>query len=92
MQIEITKITSRGQVVIPQEIREGAGIKEGEKFLVYDMNGSIILKRVKNMDKVKNIDAFEKAFSSLWKTAKAKGITKKDVVEEIKAYRKEKHA
>ena len=42
------------------------------------------------LKRVKNIDAFEKTFSSLWKTAKAKGISKKDVVEEIKAYRKGK--
>ena len=89
MDIEITKMTSKGQVVIPQDIRKDKGIKEGEKFLVYDIGNSIILKRIKNLEKAKTEDEFEKVFNSMWKTAKPKGITKKDVAEEIKAYRKE---
>ena len=89
MNVEITKMTSRGQVVIPQDIRQSNGLKEGEKFLVYDTGNSIVLKRIKNLQKTKDIGEFEKAFSSMWKTAKAKGIAKKDIAEEIKAYRKE---
>ena len=89
MDVEITKMTSRGQVVIPQDIRQSKGLKEGEKFLVYDTGDSIVLKRVKNLQKAKDIEEFEKTFSSMWKTAKTKGIAKKDVTEEIKAYRKE---
>jgi len=92
MEIEITKMTSKGQVVIPQEIRKEARLKEGEKFLVYDLNGNVVLKRIKNIEKVKNIDEFEKTFISLWKTAKARGITQKDVGKEIELHRKEKHA
>ena len=45
----MTKMSSRGQVVIPQEIREKEGLKEGERFIVVDINGNIILKRVKNL-------------------------------------------
>ncbi len=89
MYVEVTKMTSRGQVVIPQDIRENKGIREGERFLVYDIDDNIVLKRVKNLEKAKNLDEFEKVFSSMWKTAKAKGVTQKDVAEEIEAYRKE---
>ena len=92
MNIEITKMTSKGQVVIPQDIRENNKIKEGEKFLVYEMNNNIILKRVKGLEDTKNIEEFDKVFNSMWKTAKAKSVTKKDVAGEIKAYRKEKNA
>lgn len=88
MDIEVTKMTSRGQVVIPYDIRQNKGLKEGERFLVYDIDDTIVLKRIKNLEKAKNIDEFEKVFSSMWKTAKAKGITKKDVAEEIRSYRK----
>lgn len=87
MDIEITKITSKGQVVIPQSLRQSKGIKEGEKFLVYDIGENIVLKRVKGLGKSKNINEFEEAFASMWKTAKAKGITKKDIEQEIKANR-----
>jgi len=92
MDIEITKMTSKGQVVIPQSIRENNKVNEGEKFLVYEMGGSIILKRVKGLEKTKNMEEFDSVFKSMWKTAKNRGITKKDIAEEIKAYRKEKNA
>jgi len=92
MDIEITKMTSKGQVVIPQDIREEKGLEEGEKFLVYDIDESIILKRVKNLEKAKNQEEFEKVFSSMWKTSKVRDITKKDVEVEINEYRKEKNA
>ena len=89
MDVEITKMTSRGQVVIPQDIRQNKGLKEGERFLVYDIGDNIVLKRVKNLKKAKNIDEFEKIFSSMWKTAEAKGINQKIAAEEIKEYRKD---
>ena len=89
MDIEITKMTSKGQVVIPQSLRQNKSIKEGEKFLVYDMGDSIVLKRVKGLEKSKNINEFEEAFASMWKTAKSRIITKRDIEREIKAHRKE---
>ena len=88
MDIELTKITSRGQIVIPQEIREEKGIKEGEKFLVFSTDDSIVLKQISNLEQVKNIKEFEKTFKSMWKTAKKRKITKKDIETEIKEYRK----
>lgn len=88
MAIEITKMTSKGQVVIPQEMREEKGIKEGERFLVYDLSDSIVLKRVKNLEAAKSIDEFEKVFSSTWAVAKKSGVKEKDVEAEIASYRK----
>ena len=92
MKLDITKMTSKGQVVIPQEIREEIGIKEGERFSVYDTEDSIILKRIKNLEEIKDIEEFEKTFKSMWKTAKSEGIKKEDIEKEIKTYRKGKHA
>jgi len=90
MEIEITKMTSRGQVVIPQDIREKEGFEEGEKFVVVDINGTILLKRVKNLT-TKTLDDFEKSFKSLWETAKASGVTENDVEKEIEEHRKSRH-
>lgn len=89
MAIEITKITSKGQVVIPQDIRDGKGIKPGERFIVYDLEDSIVLKRVKNLEAARTIDEFEAAFHSTWETAKKRGVSVKDVEGEIVAYRTE---
>jgi len=89
MEIDITKLTSKGQVVIPQEIREGKKLKPGERFLVYDIEDSIVLKRISNLEGTKNIKEFEKIFSKTWKIAKSRGINKKDVEKEIADYRKD---
>ena len=85
--MDITKLSSRGQVVIPYDIREHKDLKVGEKFLIYETEDSIVLKRIKNIEKAKSLDEFEKTFSSLWKTAKKKAVTKEDVAEEIEKYR-----
>src|SRR3989344_5896137 len=92
MEIEITKMTSKGQVVIPQEIRERKKIAEGEKFIVYDHDDSIVLKRVKNLESVKDVKKFERILSSMWKTASKSKVGELDVNKEIEDYRKEKHA
>jgi len=90
MDIDITRMSSRGQVVIPQEIRQSKGLKNGERFLVYDTDDSIILKRIDNLENAKDMADFEKTFAKAWKIAKERKITKRDVEREIAAYRKEK--
>ncbi len=84
-------MTSKGQVVIPQDIRERKELEEGEKFIVYDTDDSIVLKRVKNLERVRDAKELEKVFGSLWKTARTKNVGEKDVESEIVFHRKEKH-
>lgn len=91
MNIEITKMTSKGQVVIPQNIRERKEIEEGERFIVYDTEDTIVLKRVKNLEKVRDVKALEKTFSSLWRTAQIRKIKEEEIETEIASHRKEKH-
>ena len=90
MDVEITKMTSKGQVVIPRDIRKDKGLKEGEKFLVYDIDDNIILKKIKNLENTKDMEEFDKVFANTWRIAKKRRITREDVRKEIKAYRKEK--
>lgn len=47
MEIAITKISKNGQIVIPSEIRKEAGIKPSTKFIVFNENGNILLKKLK---------------------------------------------
>ena len=88
MEFDIVKVTSRGQIVIPKSIRVDMGIEEGEKFLAYDRDNTIVLKRLAGVEKGET--ELEEAFAPLWKSAKEKGLTKADVEGEIKAYREEK--
>lgn len=47
--IDITRISSKGQVVIPQEMRKD--LKEGDKLVVIRNKDQIILKRADKFDK-----------------------------------------
>jgi len=47
MIIDTTKMSSRGQVVIPLDMREG--IKEGDKLIVIKRDNEIILKKWKDL-------------------------------------------
>jgi AbrB family looped-hinge helix DNA binding protein len=77
-QVEITTVSQKGQVVIPQEIREKLGVKEGMKFAVYGSDGMIIFKRLE----IPTVKDFERLVESGMKFAKQKGIKEKDVLED----------
>ena len=47
-EIAVTKMSSKGQIVIPSEMR--AGLKEGEKLVVIKSGKQLILKRAKDFD------------------------------------------
>ena len=49
--VEITSMSSRGQIVIPQSFRKNMGIQEGEKFIVIERADMIILKRLRKPTK-----------------------------------------
>jgi AbrB family looped-hinge helix DNA binding protein len=45
--IATTKLSSKGQVVIPEEIRKQLGLKEGDQFVVVGQDDTVILKSIK---------------------------------------------
>lgn len=49
MEIDISKMGERGQVVIPQEFREELKLKKGEKFLVVKEDDKIIFEPMKSL-------------------------------------------
>ncbi len=64
--ISITKISSKGQVVIPQDMREG--LSEGEKLVVIKNGQQIILKKMDDFDKNLEEDLeFAKRTEEAWK-------------------------
>lgn len=46
---DIIKVSSKGQIVIPREVRKKLGVKGGEKLLVLTKNGDILLRRAKEL-------------------------------------------
>jgi AbrB family looped-hinge helix DNA binding protein len=46
---DIIKVSSKGQIVIPREIRKKLGMKGGEKLLVLTRDGDILLRKANEL-------------------------------------------
>ena len=82
--LEVTSMSSRGQVVIPLDIREQLGLREGEKFVVVGEDDTVVLKKIT----MPSFENFDKLLQKTMRFAKEKGVTKKDVEDAIKRTRK----
>jgi AbrB family looped-hinge helix DNA binding protein len=60
---DIIKVSSKGQVVIPREIRKKLGVKGGEKLLVLTRDGDILLRKTKEVSIEDIAKKIEKATS-----------------------------
>lgn len=84
--IETTKMSSKGQIVIPEEIRNRLGLKTGDKFLVMGDKDVVILKALSNP----SIDEFDSLIKSARKQAKQTGLTRSDIANAIAKSREQK--
>lgn len=57
--MHVSKLSAKGQVTVPREIREILGLKAGDMVAYEVQNGSVILKRAEPFDA-----AFHKALSA----------------------------
>jgi AbrB family looped-hinge helix DNA binding protein len=81
-----TRLSSKGQVVIPEEIRNRLGLKAGAQFLVIGDRDVVILKAIQTPD----ISEFEDIVGRARKAAKRAGKRRKDVETAIGAVRRRK--
>ncbi len=80
--MEIAKVTAKGQITIPIEIRKKMGIQEGDKILFIEENGTVQM--VKS-----SMVAFKKAQVAFEGVAEEMGLKNEDdVVEMINKLRK----
>lgn len=64
--VAITKMSSKGQIVIPSEMRKG--MKEGDKLLIIKNDHQIILKKASELDKsMKEELEFARRTEEAWK-------------------------
>ena len=82
--IEITSVSSRGQVVIPQSLRDRLKIREGEKFVIIGEGNTIILKKLE----MPSFSGIDKLLKKTREFAKKKGLKEADVSEAISEARK----
>ena len=85
--VAITRISTRGQIVIPKKIRDKIELKPGDHFMIFGYEDTIILKKIKIYDLKKE---FKETAKKIRKKAIELGITEEIVQEEIAKYRNEK--
>jgi len=90
MEIQTTKMSSRGQVVIPQRVREIVQADEGTLFTIMGSKDTIVLKKIKAHSRESLIRDLENMATEGRKRAEKLGIKEKDISEIIHKVRKEK--
>jgi len=85
--IGITKVSSKGQIVIPQEMR--SKLKEGDKLVIIKNGNQIILKKMKDFDKNLEEDLeFAKRTEEAWKRYDSGEFVSMDAKEFLKQLKK----
>ena len=79
-----TKMSSKGQVVIPEDIREQLHLKEGDQFVVIGQGDAVILKAITPP----SMDEFKDLLKEARNSAKKAGLTESDLKAAIKKVRK----
>ena len=80
--MEITKLSSKGQIVIPEQIR--ANMEIGTSFIVSKQGGLIILKEIKGLTSEEINEA--KELDKIWQTideGKAVTLSSEDFLDEM---------
>ena len=85
MDAEIVKMSSKGQLVVPRDIRDEMGLMPSDRFISFPVKDGVVFKKVR-MPNAK--EEFNSLAKDIRKQFKSKGITPKDVDEAIKWARK----
>ena len=81
MEIEVVKMSSKGQLVVPKDIREELELKESERFAAIKVKDGVFFKKIDIPDISKE---FKELANETEKEFKKKGIARKDVEEAVK--------
>jgi len=79
--VNITKISSKGQVVIPSEIRERMNLEEGNLLIVSNNDNSICMKKIE-LPKIKSWSEVTKPFRDAAKKSNFSDNDLKRLIEE----------
>jgi AbrB family looped-hinge helix DNA binding protein len=77
--VSTTKMSSKGQVVIPENIRKQLNLKAGAQFVVLGEKDVVILKNIS----LPSIDEFDDLIAQARKKAKKAGLKKSDIQDAV---------
>ena len=78
---KLTKVTRKGQVTIPEEIREAYGISEGDFMLVGGAKGLVMLKKLA-------LPGWKELFQRGEKFAERRHVTREQILQAVKETRR----
>ena len=81
--LELTRLSSKGQVVLPQAVRKRLRLKEGVRFVVIASGDTVILKRLE----VPAGDQVRELLKASRDYAQRAGLTPKDIDKAIREVR-----
>lgn len=84
-QIQVTSVSSKGQVVIPNDIRETMGISIGTKIILFTDGNNLLLKPIQSPQ----FDAFKKLVKESKQIVTKTGFKKANLQKLIKQVRNE---
>lgn len=87
MAVATTKMSSKGQVVIPETIRKALGLKEGSQFVVVGRGDTVILKSIESPP----MDQFKRLVSQARMAAQKEGLKRADIaatINKVRGHRK----
>ncbi len=85
---DITVVSEKGQVVIPQTIRKKLGIGPKTKLLIYGYQDAVIMKKLEVPNVTKELEALYKRIDK--KIEKHSELTNEEINEVIQDYRTKK--
>ena len=88
MAVEMVKMSSKGQIVIPQDIRAEISASEGTMFAVVSGRDSIVLKKVATPSKEELINELKEIAKEGRKRLEVKGIKEADIPSIVEKARK----
>jgi AbrB family looped-hinge helix DNA binding protein len=81
--VATTKMSSRGQVVIPESVRHDLGLKTGDQFVVVAESGVVVLKGIRKPA----MSEFDSLVRKARRQAKVAGLRRADVAKAVAAVR-----
>lgn len=82
-EIATTKMSSKGQVVIPEGVRQRLGLKAGSQFVVVAGDDAVVLKPIAELD----LSQFDKLLTEARKHARRAGLRRADIAQAIRTAR-----
>jgi AbrB family looped-hinge helix DNA binding protein len=84
--IATTRMSSRGQVVIPESVRHDLGLRTGDQFVVVAHGGVVVLQEIRKP----SMAEFDAVIKKARRQAKVAGLRRADVAKAVAAVRGKK--